>query len=96
MPILRVLRTQGEVLVVICDAGLLGKELKQGELRLKVDKSFYCGEESSVDKCMRALQKATIANLVGSIVEHAIKAGFISPANIIRIQNVPHAQMVKM
>jgi len=96
MPILRVLRTQGEVLVVICDAGLLGKELKQGELRLKVDKSFYCGEESSVETCMRALQEATIANLVGSIVEHAIKAGFIGPANVIRIQNVPHAQMVKM
>jgi hypothetical protein len=96
MPLLRVLRTQGEILVVICDAGLLGKEFKRGELRLKVDKSFYCGEESSVEACMKALEGATIANLVGSIVEHAIKAGFIGPANVIRIQNVPHAQMVKM
>ena len=96
MPVLRVLRTQGEVLVVICDAGLLGKEFKQGELRLKVDKSFYCGEESSVETCLHALREATIANLVGSIVEHAIKAGFIDHTNVIRIQNVPHAQMVKM
>jgi hypothetical protein len=96
MPILRVLRTQGEVLVVICDAGLIGKEFKHGELRLKVDKSFYCGEESGVETCLQALREATIANLVGSIVEHAIKAGFIDHANVIRIQNVPHAQMVKM
>ncbi len=96
MPLLRILRTQGEVLVVICDAGLIGKEFKHGELRLKVDKSFYCGEESSVETCLRTLQGATIANLVGSIVEHAIKAGFIDHANVIKIQNVPHAQMVKM
>jgi hypothetical protein len=96
MPTLRVLQTQSEILVVICDAGLLGKEFKQGELRLKVDKSFYCGEESSVETCLQALQGATIANLVGSIVEHAVKAGFIDHANVIKIQNVPHAQMVKM
>lgn len=96
MPLLRVLRTRGEVLVVICDAGLLGKELKKGELRLKVDESFYCGEESSIETCLRALREATIANLVGSIVEHAIKAGFIDQTSVLRIQNVPHAQMVKM
>jgi hypothetical protein len=96
MPLLRILRTQGEVLVVICDAGLLGKEFKKGELRLKVDESFYCGEEVSVETCLQALREATIANLVGSIVEHAIKAGFVGAANVIRIQNVPHAQMVKM
>ena len=82
--------------MVICDAGLLGKELKKGELRLKVDESFYCGEEANVEKCLQALREATIANLVGSIVEHATKAGFIDHTNVIRIQNVPHAQMVKM
>ena len=87
---------EGEVLVVICDAGLLGKEFKHGKFRLKVDKNFYCGVEASVETCLQALREATIANLVGSIVEHAIKAGFIDHTNVIKIQNVPHAQMVKM
>jgi len=96
MPLLRILQTRGEVLVVICDAGLLGKEFKTGKLRLKVDESFYCGKEASVEKCLQALREGTIANLVGSIVEHAIKAGFIDHTNVIRIQNVLHAQMVKM
>jgi len=90
------MRTQEEVLVAICDAELLGKEFKQGELRLKIDEGFYCGDEANVEACLAALKEATIANLVGSIVEHAVKAGFIDRANVMRFQNVPHAQMVKM
>lgn len=96
MPRLRVVRTAKEVLVIICDAELIGKEFRQGELKLKIDKSFYGGKEASVEECLAALRKATIANMIGSIIEHAIEEGFVDRENVIRIQNVPHAQMVKM
>ena len=96
MPFLRVIRTQGEVLVVVCDPELLGKKFKQGELRLEVKESFYRGAEASVEECIAALREATIANLVGSIVGHAIKAGIIERANVLRIQNVSHAQLVRL
>jgi hypothetical protein len=45
---------------------------------------------------MRALRDATIANLVGSIVEHAVKAGLIDPKHVFKFQGVPHAQLVRM
>lgn len=61
---------------------------------MKIDEGFYGGGEASIGDCIAALREATVANLVGSIVEHAIKAGFIDPANVVRIRNVPHAQMV--
>jgi len=96
LPRLRVVRTAKEVLVIICDAELIGKEFRQGELKLKIDKSFYGGKEASVEECLAALRKATIANMIGSIIEHAIEEGFVDRENVIRIQNVPHAQMVKM
>lgn len=96
MPLLRVMRTQEEVLVAICDAKLLGKEFKLGELKLKIDESFYRGEEASVEACMRALREATVANLVGSIVEHAVKAGFVDRENVMMFKDVPHAQIVRM
>ena len=96
MPLLRVMRTQEEVLVAICDAKLLGKEFRQKELRLKIDEGFYRGEEASVESCLQALKEATIANLVGSIVEHAVKAGFVDRENVMMFKNVPHAQIVKM
>ena len=95
MPFLRVIRTQGEVLVIVCDPELLGKKFKQRELRLDVKESFYRGTEASVKECIAALREATIANLVGSIVGHAIQAGVIERANVIRIQNVLHAQLVR-
>ena len=96
MPSLRVIRTQGEVLVVVCDPELLGKKFRQGELMLEVKESFYRGDEASIEDCMAALREATIANLVGSIVGHAVKAGLIGRANVLKIQNVPHAQLVRL
>ncbi len=96
MPYLRVIRTQGEVLVIVCDPELLGKKFKQGKLRLEVKESFYQGNEANVKECIAAVRKATIANLVGSIVGHAIKAGLIERTNVLRIQNVPHAQLVRL
>jgi len=89
-------QTSGEVLVIICDSKLIGKEYKQGEFRLKVDRSFYSGQEASVTECLAALRCATIVNMVGSIVEQAIEEGIVDRENVIKIRGVPHAQMVRM
>ena len=95
MPRLSIKRTSDHVLVAVCDAELLGKEFREGKLRLKIHEAFYDGEEASVKKCLEALKEATIANLVGSIVEEVIKAGLIDPSRVIRVQGVPHAQFVR-
>jgi len=96
LPLLKTIRTQSEILVVVCDEELLGKKLKHGEFRLEVKESFYKGEKASVEDCLAALQNATIGNLVGSIVEHAVKAGIIEPENILYFKKVPHAQLVRL
>lgn len=80
----------------MCDAKLLGKKFRKGEFQLNVKESFYMGDEASVKECIAALRGATIANLVGSIVEHAVKAGIIKRENIIYFEKVPHAQLVKL
>ncbi len=96
LPHLRIERAQGEILVVICDEDLLGKKFDEGELTLEVERSFYEGEEVSVERCLDALKEATIANMVGSIIRHAIDAGLVKATNVIKIQDVPHAQMVRL
>lgn len=83
-------------MVIVCDEELLGKKLVCGELKLEVKESFYNGEKASVEDCLTALRNATIGNLVGSIVEHAVKAGIIERENILYFQNVPHAQLVRL
>ncbi|MEM2874425.1 MAG: DUF424 family protein [Candidatus Hadarchaeales archaeon] len=96
MPLLRKLNHGGERLVIICDRELLGRKFKCGELKLEVKESFYGGEEASVQECLRALEEATIGNMVGSIVDEAIKAGIIDGRNVIRFEGVPHAQLVRL
>lgn len=96
MPLLRIIRTRGEVIVIVCDRELLGKTLRRPGMKLEVKESFYSGEEATVQECMKALGEASVANLVGSIVDHAIKAGIVNRRNVFRFQGVPHAQVVRM
>lgn len=82
--------------MAICDVELFGKEFREGELRLKVEENFYKGEEASVEECLEVLKDATIANLVGSIVDSAIEAGYVDSDNVLEIEGIPHAQMVRL
>ena len=85
-----------EVLVAACDADILGKVLRQGELRLHVS-SFYDGERVSEEEFLKQLGGATIGNLVGKVtVDAAKRAGYISDEGILWIDGVPHAQLFVM
>jgi len=85
----------GEVLVAVCDAELLGKRFKQGRLRLEVKTAFYQGELSTIEEAMRALAGASVANLVGEeTVRAAVREGFVDPRAVIRFGEVPHVQMI--
>jgi hypothetical protein len=96
LPLLRVVQTQSETVVIVCDEELVGKTFRKKGMKLEVKESFYKGKETSVDECLCAIENATIANLVGSIVKHAVKAGMINGENVLSFQRVLHAQMVKM
>ncbi len=91
---MKVYRRGDEVLVAACDADLLGKSFKEGELRIEVS-SFYDGLQVHKNELVRHMKLATIANLVGEkVVGIAIEEGYIDKENIIRIDGIPHAQMV--
>jgi hypothetical protein len=96
MPELRVRRVGEEVLVTVCDGELLGKEFKEGDLRLKVSEEFYRGRKASAEECLQAMREATIGNLVGSIVEDAVREGIIDPRCVLRVEGILHAQFVRM
>jgi hypothetical protein len=89
---------QGEdILLVACDEHLLGKKIEEGKFHLDIRQDFYDGQHITVDDLKRYLEMATIANLVGEeAVQYAIELGFVDPSCVLRIQGVPHAQMVKM
>ncbi len=82
-----------EYMVAACDYELLGKEFKEGNLRLYVSPRFYGGKVVDEEKLIEELKKATIGNLVGeNAVEAGRKAGVVG--NVKKISGVPHAQFV--
>lgn len=85
-----------EILVAACDKDLLGKTLREGELKLSVERDFYEGEDGDEEILVNRLENSTVANLVGEkVCAIAIKHNFITEECILRISGVPHAQMLK-
>ena len=84
------------VLVAACDSGLIGKKFSEGKLCLEIS-SFYDGKKVSEKIFLEHMANATSANLVGEkTINTAVNANFINKENIIRVQGVPYAVMVRV
>ncbi len=94
---LKVYRQGAEVLVAVCDSDLVGKKFAEGRLHVEVSKEFFGEERTTPKELEAALKKATIANFVGCCaVEQAIRLGYVERENVLCIDGVLCAQMVRM
>jgi hypothetical protein len=85
------------VLLAICDCEVLGRTLREGKIVFHVKDEFYNGGKVSVEEAVGMIENSTIVNLVGSnCVEKAIAKGYVHPEAVLRIEGVPHAQIVKL
>jgi hypothetical protein len=92
-----IFQTRYEVVVAICDEDLIEKVLDRKERKIKVSRDFYGGQLVDEKMVVKLMRNATIGNLIGKeAVEVAGRNGFISKDNIILIDDVPHAQFVKL
>jgi len=90
---IKVYTTQNEILVAACDAELIGKTLKEGEIEFHISKEFYADILGDEELLKKHLVNATIANLVGHrAVKCGIEVGLIDKENVIKIAGIPHAQ----
>jgi hypothetical protein len=89
-------RSRDDVVVAACDKDLLGKVFYEGELKLEVLPAFYQGEDADAEMLISRLKMASIANLVGEkVCQIAADGGYIEMDCVMRIDGVPHAQMVR-
>ena len=85
------------VLLAICDCELLGRTLREGKIIFQVKDEFYNGGKVSVEEAVGMIENSTFVNLVGkNCVEKAIAKGYVHPEAVLRIEGVPHAQIVKL
>ncbi len=85
------------VLLAICDSEILGKTLREGKIVFQVKEEFYNGGRVTLEEALDMIENSTIVNLVGrNCVEKAIKKGYVHPEAVLKIEGVPHAQIVKL
>ena len=85
------------VLLAMCDAEILGKTLRKGEVVFHVKEEFYGGTKASIEEAMAMIGNSTIVNMIGKyVVQKAIEKGHVHPEAVLEIEGVPHAQIVKL
>jgi hypothetical protein len=85
------------VLLAVCDCDLLGRTLKEGKIVFHVKNEFYNGRKATLDEAVDLIDNSTIVNLVGkNCVEKAIAKGYVHPDAVLKIEGVPHAQIMKL
>ena len=86
-----------ERLIAVCDCDILGRTFSEGQLRIDVSPDFFGSEKASCAEIEAALASATMANFVGhKTVQYAISLGYIEEDNVLSIDGVLYAQMVRM
>ncbi|MGD0203028.1 MAG: DUF424 family protein [Candidatus Bathyarchaeia archaeon] len=84
------------VLLAVCDCELLGRTLREGKIVFHIKEEFYNGRKASVEEAIGMIDNSTIVNLVGKCcVEKAIAEGYVHPEAVLKIEGIPHAQIVK-
>ena len=85
--------TNAEV-IAVCDENLIGKVIEDKNMKVVVSERFYKGEMKSNSEIIEILREAKNINLIGKeTIDLAIKNGLINNKNIIKIKNIPHAQI---
>jgi len=81
-------------ILVVCDKNLLGRVFSKGEFNLNVDKDFYGEESITKEEIEKVLPMADILNLCGEkTLKVFLELGF-EFENVIRIENIPHIQVI--
>jgi uncharacterized protein len=97
--VMRVHRVRTEVVVAACDAELIGRELPIGDhgRTVRVSSHFYGERRVTREELLWALERATIANLLGErVLRLAAEAGHLAPGGAGTLGGVPHAEIIAM
>jgi hypothetical protein len=97
--VMRVHRVRSEFVVAACDAELVGRDLPVGDAgrTVRISGQFYGERTVSREELLWALQRATIANLLGErVLRLAQEGGFVAPGGTGLLGGVPHAEIFAM
>jgi len=81
---------QKNIMINMCDAELMGKDIVDGELKININENYYGKQLVDKSEAISLLKSASIMNLVGNeTVSLATDLGIGSESGIKIISNVP-------
>ncbi len=84
-------------LLAACDAELLEKTLKFGDVDFEVSSTFYGDQKADGGQILEMIERSHIANVVGkNIVDLLVENGHARRDCVLMIEGVPHVQILKM
>ncbi|MHA7646643.1 DUF424 domain-containing protein [Nitrosopumilus sp. S4] len=93
----RVTDYQKNVMLNICDANLLGKNIVQDELNMHISESYYGEKFVEKDEAKSLLKNSSIINMVGKeTISLCLQLGIGSEAGVKTISGVPFLIVFKM
>ena len=86
----RVTDYQKNIMLNMCDAELIGKEVVDGELKIQITENYYGKQIVEKDEAIPLLKSASILNLVGKdTISLATDLGIGSESGVKAISGVP-------
>ena len=93
----RVTDYQKNVMLNICDAELLGKNIVQDDLNMHISESYYGEKIVETEEAKTLLKNSSIINMVGEdTVSMSIELGIGSENGVKKISGVPFLIVFKM
>jgi len=81
---------QKNIMINMCDAELMGKDIVDGELKININENYYGKQLVDKSEAISLLKSASILNLVGNeTVSLATDLGIGSESGVKIISNVP-------
>lgn len=89
-------KAQGQIVVAMCDAELVGRKLKEGKIQITLNDGFYGGEVFDADETglFNLLRGATSYNIFGErAIAVAVKYNLVDKSAVRLVDGVPHVQV---
>jgi len=81
---------QKNIMINMCDAKLMGKDIVDGELKININENYYGKQLVDKSEAISLLKSASIMNLVGNeTISLATDLGIGSESGVKIISNVP-------
>ena len=93
----RVTDYQNNMMLNICDVGLLGKNIVEGKLNMNISESYYGEKLIEKEEAEKLLKQSAIINMVGkNTISLSIELGIGSENGIKTISGIPFLIVFKM